>query len=528
MNKLKGLIVSICFIFLAGCGSDDPADDVIKNVLVKTIILNGSDIDDGISKKLSVVVLPSNATDRTVTWSVSDESIAIISDSGVLTPVENGTVTVTVKANDESEILAEKIITISGVQGPPVIVESISISGNNITDGNPLQLLVDILPVDATNKIVTWTVSDTSIANITEDGLLTPKGNGTITVMVTATDGSEKFGQVVLDISGVAEVYAEILKAENMLLWQRSNGGWPKEPYNDFSGYEREQTAGEIEKANKERDKTDTTIDNNHTIGELQYLLSAYKSTNNPNYFEAVKRAIDYLLEAQYDNGGWPQYYPLKSGYSRHITYNDNAMGNVMNLMWDIAKGKNNTDVLNAYVDQAVAAFNKGIEVILQTQIAVNGTKTAWCAQHDEVTLLPIKARSYELASISGSESVGVVRILMMVEQPSSEIIQAVNDAIVWFESAKIVGYKTEKIYDAKYTERGFNVVVVESPGSIMWGRFYDLDTNLPFFCDRDGIKKNTLAEIGEERRTGYAWYGSWPSGIIGSEYSSWRSKHGI
>ena len=170
----------------------------------------------------------------------------------------------------------------------------------------------------------------------------------------------------------------------------------------------------------------------------------------------------------------------------------------------------------------AVSAFNKGIDVILKTQITTNGKKTAWCAQHDEVSLLPALARSYELPSISGSESVGIARTLMLVEQPSAEVKQAVKDAVDWFNSAKLYDIKTQN------TTNPTDVIVVSSPGSVLWARFYDLSTGLPFFCSRDGIKKATLAEIEIERRTGYSWYGTWPSGLISTEYNNWKTKHGL
>jgi len=521
MNKLKGILALVFLMVIAACSSDNPAEENSKNILVNNVIINGSNIEDGASKQLAAVVLPNNATDRTVTWSVSDASIASISSTGLLSPLVNGSVKITVTANDASGISAEKTITISGVKGPQIKVESISISGSDITDGQPKQLTATILPNNANNKVVTWSVSNATLASISTEGLVTPKLNGALTVTATATDGSGKTGEFQMNISGVIPVYATNLKAENMLLWQRSNGGWPKEPYNDFSGYDRVQTAAEITTANNTKNNTDTTIDNNHTVGELKTMLSAYKSTSNPNYLNAVIRAIDYLFEAQYANGGWPQYYPDKSFYRHQITYNDNAMVNVMNLMWDISKSKNNTEVLDPiYINKAIAAFNKGIDVMIQTQITVNGKKTAWCAQHDEVTLLPATARAYELPSNSGSESVGIVRTLMLVENPSAEIIQSVKDAVAWFEEVKIVGYATQNT--------GSDVVLITSPGNVMWARFYDLDTNLPFFCGRDGIKKNTLAEIELERRTGYAWYGNWPKDVIASEFTAWKTKHGI
>lgn len=401
------------------------------------------------------------------------------------------------------------------------ITESLAITGSNITDGKPQQIALTVVPADA-SKTVTWTVSS-AIATISTDGLLTPKLNGTVTVTATANDGSGKTGQLQITITGITTVYATKVRAESILIWQRSNGGWGK-AVPDLSQYDREQTPTEKTTAANTKNNTDTTIDNGHVTTELRYLLADYKTTNNPNYLIAAEKAIDYLFTAQYANGGWPQYYPDKSGYRHQITYNDDAIVKVMNVMWDILKAKNNLELVNpTYKAKATIAFNKGIDIILKTQItSPTGKKTAWCAQHDEITLLPATARAYELPSISGSESVGITRTLMLVENPSAEIKQAVKDAVDWFNSAKITGFTTQK------TTNPEDVIVVSSPGNIMWARFYDLQTGAPFFCGRDGIKKNTLAEIEQERRVGYSWYGNWPSGLIGSEYNSWKAKNGL
>lgn len=517
MNKLKIIIAFIGISLLSACSSDK---ELVDNQVKSIAIINATAITDGLAKQLSATVLPSTAANKTVTWSVSDATVATISETGLLTPLKNGSVTVTATAKDGSGILKQVTISISGITEPVVLATSVTIGGTNSADGQPQQLTLEVLPANATNKAVTWSASS-GIATVSTTGLLTPKSNGTITIYATANDGSGKVGQLTLNITGI--VFTTILKAENMLLWQRSNGGWPKEPYNDFTGYDRAQTSTEITTANNSKNNTDTTIDNNHTVGELRYLLTAYKSTKNSNYLVAAEKGIDFLFTAQYANGGWPQYYPDKSGYRHQITFNDNAMVNVMNLMWDISKAQKDTEAINSkYKAMAVSAFNKGIDVILKTQITTNGKKTAWCAQHDEVSLLPALARSYELPSISGSESVGIARTLMLVEQPSAEVKQAVKDAVDWFNSAKLYDIKTQN------TTNPTDVIVVSSPGSVLWARFYDLSTGLPFFCSRDGIKKATLAEIEIERRTGYSWYGTWPSGLISTEYNNWKTKHGL
>jgi PelA/Pel-15E family pectate lyase len=517
MKNLKLLLIFAGLLFLSACSSDKDLDDNS----VKSITINFSNITNGTPEQLSVNVLPTSATNKEVTWAVSDATVAVISESGLLTPISNGNVVVTATAKDGSGVSNQRTINISGVQGTPVLIESISISGSDITDGQAKQLSVNVLPVGATNKIVTWAVSSSN-ATITSEGLLTPKLNGAITVTATAKDGSGKVGQLQINISGVTTVFATKVRSESILIWQRNNGGWGK-AVPDLNSYNTAQTDAEKATALSTKNNTDTTIDNGHVVTELRWLLADYKTTNNPNYLIAAEKALDFLFLAQYENGGWPQYYPDKSLYRHQITYNDNAIVNVMNLMWDISKSQKDTEVMNPkYKAMAVASFNKGIDIILKTQITTSGKKTVWCAQHDEVTLLPALARAYELPSLSGSESVGITRTLMLVEQPSAAVKQAVKDAIEWFTNNKIVGYATQN------TSNPTDVIVVSSPGNIMWARFYDLETGLPFFCGRDGIKKNTLAEIEIERRTGYAWYGNWPSNLIGSEYTAWKSKNGL
>ena len=72
---------------------------------------------------------------------------------------------------------------------------------------------------------------------------------------------------------------------------------------------------------------------------------------------------------------------------------------------------------------------------------------------------------------------------------------------------------------------KGKDRIVIEDPNSTVWARFYDLETNKPFFTGRNSIPKNTLAEIENERRVGYAYYGTWPKNLLEKEYPLWLKK---
>ena len=73
-----------------------------------------------------------------------------------------------------------------------------------------------------------------------------------------------------------------------------------------------------------------STIDNDATYTQMRYLARVFTATRLTRFQAAFRRGLDYLLKAQYPNGGWPQFYPLRDGYWSHITYNDDAMVGVL------------------------------------------------------------------------------------------------------------------------------------------------------------------------------------------------------
>jgi PelA/Pel-15E family pectate lyase len=265
------------------------------------------------------------------------------------------------------------------------------------------------------------------------------------------------------------------------------------------------------------------TIDNGATYTQLRFLARAYAATGEVRIREAFNKGLDYLFEGQYANGGWPIYFPLRGGYEDHIHFNDNSVSGVLMLMDDVARAAAPFDFVDAERrKRASAAFDKGIECILKCQVAVDGRRTAWCAQHDEVTLAPASARKFEPVSLSGHESVDLVRCLMRVDKPSPEIIAAVRDAIAWLKSVKIEGIRIVKID----TPDGDDLAVKEDPAAPpIWARFYEIGTNRPIFTGRDAIVRYRYDEIERERRTNYAYYGDWPRKLIDKEYPAWAAK---
>jgi PelA/Pel-15E family pectate lyase len=322
--------------------------------------------------------------------------------------------------------------------------------------------------------------------------------------------------------------------ADRMLVYQRSNGGWPKFLYNKEHkevkvDYTKELTFAEAATIHADSLASDATYDNNATSREVRYLVEAYKRTQNKKYLGAADRGVRYILNGQYkSNGGWPQFYPVRKGYPSHITFNDDVMANNLNILQDIVDKTSNMDVVDpSLIALSQKAIDRGIKCILATQVKVNGALTVWCAQHDTVTLKPANARAFELLSLSGSESVGLVRFLMRQKNPSPEIKKAIITAMDWFERSKIVGYKFVTVEDPSY-QNGKDRTLVPDASSVLWARFYEIDTNEPFFCGRDGIKKKTVSEIEYERRNGYAWYGTWPQKLLDKDFPEWKAMNKI
>ena len=275
---------------------------------------------------------------------------------------------------------------------------------------------------------------------------------------------------------------------DNVLLYQQVTGGWPKNIYMPA-----ELTKQEYSKArNEKEDVNQSTIDNNATTTEIQYLARLYQATQKEKYKEGVLKGIQYLLKAQYDNGGWPQFYPRP------------------------------TFIPDETCQQARKAFDKGIECILRTQVRQNGELTVWCAQHDRITLEPCKARAYELPSLSGQESDNIVLLLMSLPHPSEKVIESIESAVKWFKKSEIKGVQKEYFTNSD-GKRDYRMIPCEDC-PVLWARFYELDTNRPFFSDRDGIKKYDISEIGHERRNGYSWYNKDGSKVL-AKYEKWKKE---
>lgn len=300
---------------------------------------------------------------------------------------------------------------------------------------------------------------------------------------------------------------------DHLLAYQTPLGGWPKNT--DFSAPPLRPPSDR-----------DATIDNGATTTPLRRLAAAIHASPQaePAHLAAFARGVDYLLAAQYPNGGWPQFFPLRGGYHDHITYNDDAMVNVLQLLREIAKGAPPFTFVDAERrTRAAAAVELGVGCLLATQVRRDGALTSWCAQHAPTTLAPSWARAFEPPSLSGHESVGIVRFLMSVEQPSREVVAAIEGAVAWFEKNRIKGLRHERFTDAE--GRPDRRIVPDPDAPPLWARFHELETDRPLFVGRDRVLRHALAEIERERRAGYAYYTTAPAALLARDVPAWRAR---
>ncbi len=330
-------------------------------------------------------------------------------------------------------------------------------------------------------------------------------------------DAYEKFApQQIVDI------------ADNVLLYQRRNGGWieNRDPTRILSYAEKAQI--------QEEQRTDSaSFDNRNVYSQIEYLAAVYGQTHDERYREALLRGLDFTLKNQHRKcGGWPHTVPGEQPYHPYITMADEVTSGVLRTLRKVAAGSEPFAFMPAAVRaRAQAAVQRGDACVLRLQVVQNGKLAGWAGQYHPDTLLPANGRSFELASIVSQESIEMLRYLMSIEKPTPAQIRAIEGGVLWFERSALKGLKIETVkldkpvkyeYHTASTDR----LLVEDPAApLLWARFYDLKDNSVVLANRDGIRVAKYSDIHHERRTGYAWYGRWPAKLLESDYPEWCAR---
>ena len=173
-----------------------PADRLTKKLIIKDKVVKAENISlskssislrMGESYKLTATIYPENATSKEVVWKSSNENIVAISNTGVVTALEEGATTIVATTVDGSNLSA-----ICDVVVQPTLAESLILDKSELTLNvtEKIMLVATISPTSIPNKELRWTSSNDAIATVDKDGIVTAMATGEAIITVATTDGS--------------------------------------------------------------------------------------------------------------------------------------------------------------------------------------------------------------------------------------------------------------------------------------------------------------------------------------------------
>ena len=222
------------------------------------------------------------------------------------------------------------------------------------------------------------------------------------------------------------------------------------------------------------------TLDDNITQGALSFLIDLDQVIDAPWLTESVKLGLRFVRTAQFKNGAWPQWYPLRGGYHDYYTFNDNAINDCIRVLLKAHRVYGRAEDL--------AAARRGGDFIIRSQLPA--PQSGWAQQYAR-DLKPAWARAFEPPGVCTAVTARNLRTLVDLHlyTRDARYLRPIPAAIRWLERSKL--------------------------GEGRWARLYELGTNKPIYGDRDRKVHYTLAEISAERRSGYSWQSSY--GIPGA-----------
>ena len=266
------------------------------------------------------------------------------------------------------------------------------------------------------------------------------------------------------------------------------------------------------------------TFDNGATSTQIRWLAAYHPNASAADQAKiqaALTQAVQFVLRAQYPNGGFPQSYPLRGGYHDAVTLNDNVMTDLLNLLWDIANQPDYRWLAADLRAAAQAGFHKGVDWLVQAQVLVDGKRTVWTAQHHPLSGAPVAARKFEQISLVSSESAAVLQLFLdkgldkelYKEQSIPGVLPALCSGIAWLQQ--------HQIRDKAWQRHETGSALVEKKGAQLWARFYSLPQQQPVFFDRDGQIYTDVNQLSLERQQGYGWYQTNAKGVL----KAWKKK---
>ncbi len=314
---------------------------------------------------------------------------------------------------------------------------------------------------------------------------------------------------------GTAQVLPQqqiIEAAENMLLMQRADGGWPTSthPLRRLSEAERQAFI-----ANK--GKNDSSFRHHNVFPQVFYLSHVYLQTGDVRYRNAARDGIKWVTGHQFYNGGWPLNPAADNGViDTRVTLE------ALIFLRKIAAGKMPYGYIPYDARRKVAeAVRKGDEWLLRVQQAHDSRAAIWARAYDLKTSQPIATGEVPVPALDLALSVDIVHYLMAIERPPAEVVRAVEGAVAWYRRHSLQQWQVRQS-PPEHSLAALSPMPL--PGPTVWPRYYDARQHLPL--------KNNASPLTVESRdwftanTGNPWYGDWPAKLLREDYPRWREKN--
>ena len=213
------------------------------------------------------------------------------------------------------------------------------------------------------------------------------------------------------------------------------------------------------------------SFDDDQTQTAISFLMALDQVIDDDSLTMAINKALDMMLEAQLDNGGWPHKYPRGGSYHDFATFNDEGINDCIRVMLQADRYYNKKEYR--------AGLRKVGRFLKISQLPP--PQPGWAQQYNEY-LQPAWARTFEPPSVCPLVTVNNIISLidLYLYTFDGSYLEPIPDAIRWLEDIRLPNGK--------------------------WARFVELYTNKPLYYDRGRIRVNSTAELSLERRTGYGY----------------------
>lgn len=261
--------------------------------------------------------------------------------------------------------------------------------------------------------------------------------------------GTATVGHLYLDVyhaTGDEYFYdaaAEVARA--LIGAQHPSGGWNY--LHDFAGEESVQRWYDTIGKNGWRLEEfhhyygNATFDDAGTAEAAQFLLRMYLEKRDEQIGEALQQAISFVLDSQYENGGWPQRFPFvedapalhgRPDYTRYITFNDDVAGENIKFLLMVWQSLGDR--------RALEAIDRGMDIFVATQQPA--PQAGWGLQHTVEELEPVGARSYEPDALVTHTTAGNVSLMLDFFEWTGEqkFLDRVPEALDWLQSVRLSG----------------------------------------------------------------------------------------